>query len=1703
MYIKGIVRNCALLLSISLFVSTALAEGSLQAGLNQPLVEYGATVAGHAHREPLHVDILRAGEIINISLCGSEFKDDVAAEVYDPDGKQVARFRHDHGNVSCDNPLSTPLPEGGPWGDQGPFRYVAPSAGTYAIRLFNLGGEHDEDEHKLIRRFDITVTADAAALPDPSAPQGRLWSREWGFWTQSFKRRAATDADYFILVPGGRANTHYVWKLDLNRFSGAWYTLVANGVGVAPPRSGYSVPEEGNRALPGYPIYMSYPAVAGPRPDQPPVVERFLFMDDAGQDFAISPGATAGVQDKGVFSFQSDVHGTYAIVIDTNRDGIFGAGDRLLMGTARPGRNEAVWDGRGPGGSRLAPGVYDAELRVSLGEYHFVARDVETSGGDQDGLTIYLASADGSIRDTRVYWDDATLLSDPAGGTTLPDGRLSSTAAGHHTWGDFTGRGIGNERYIDTYVYGLSVRSTTQAAIVTDDALMKGNDGGIAFAGTPGPGEELRITVTDPDLDSNPSIAQRVAVQVVNDDTGEREQVLLIETAPHSGVFSGALASRAAASAGINNDGVLNMARGQTLRGVYIDQLDSGGGTNIPRVALLGMAGDSDGDGISDDRDLDSDNDGIPDGIEGSGDSDGDGVPDYRDLDSDNDGLFDLIEAGIADASTLDADGDGRIDGDRPVGRNGLADVVETGPDSGGIRYTIADTDGDGVKDFRDLDSDNDGLYDLTEAGGRDADHDGILGTGTPTVDAAGLAPGAGLRAVDTDGDGVTDPRDRDADGDGLYDVREAGGSDPDNDGVLGSGVPGVGGTGLVTGAGLQPPDSDGDGRPDYLDLDSDADGTPDADDAFPTDSGETRDSDGDGVGDNGDLDDDNDGIPDLKEGNGARDTDGDGIADALDRDSDGDGIDDLAEAGGKDRDGDGRVDDFVDANRDGLDDRLAATPLPLTDSDNDGTPDYLDNADSDGDGVLNSLDADDDNDGIPDRNEGDAGVDTDGDGIPDLRDLDSDNDGISDLIESGVDDPRRLDGDGNGRIDTAFPVGGNGLADAVEAGQETGKADHDGDGRADAPRDSDHDGIPDYRDPDADNDGLTDITEAGGPALDGDGDGRLDAFSDANGDGFDDTLTLTPLPGIFADSDRDGVFDFRDNDDGDGDGVSDAQDLDADNDGIPDSLEGKGLVDSDGDGVPDSRDLDSDNDGLFDLIEAGIADASTLDADGDGRIDGDRPVGHNGLADAVETGPDSGGIDYTLADTDGDGRADFRDRDSDNDGIPDVTEAGGNDPDGDGIPGSGPRAADDNGLVPGAGLRPADTDGDGLPDFRDLDSDGDGGRDIVEAGGVDADGDGRVDGFADADRDGLDDATARRPLPLPDSDGDDVPDYRDNDDNDSDGVLDASDLDDDNDGIPDSIEGTADSDGDGVPDYHDLDSDNDGLLDLAESGIADPSRLDADSDGRIDSAFTVGTNGLADVVETGPDSGSVAYTVSNADGDALDDYRDRDSDGDGIPDTVEGGHDDPDGDGRVGSGDPRVNVHGVAQASVRAPDSDGDGVPDYRDLDSDNDGIGDVVEAGGRDGDGDGRLDGTRDGDGNGLDDGVQAAPLPRYDTDGDGTPDYLDLDSDNDGVSDLVESGAIDRDRDGRVDDLRDGNRDGLHDGRAGHAPDLPDRNGNGIPDYRDGATAESPREIRTGLRGVGGCTLSPGAAFDPLLPLLLLIFLSLLWRRRTDRA
>ncbi|WP_366184190.1 T9SS type B sorting domain-containing protein [Flavobacterium ovatum] len=141
-------------------------------------------------------------------------------------------------------------------------------------------------------------------------------------------------------------------------------------------------------------------------------------------------------------------------------------------------------------------------------------------------------------------------------------------------------------------------------------------------------------------------------------------------------------------------------------------------------------------------------------------DTDGDGKADQIDDDSDNDGILDRIEAQGNTALVLT---------NTDTNKDGIDNAFGTG-------LTPIDTDSDGIPDYIDWDSDNDGINDIDESG-------------------------TNATNTDIDNDGIKNYRELDSDNDLCLDVIEAGFLDPNNDGILGNSPITVNSKGQVTSA--------------------------------------------------------------------------------------------------------------------------------------------------------------------------------------------------------------------------------------------------------------------------------------------------------------------------------------------------------------------------------------------------------------------------------------------------------------------------------------------------------------------------------------------------------------------------------------------------------------------------------------------------------------------------------------------------------------------------------------------------------------------------------------------------------------------------------------------------------------------------------------------------------------------------------------
>ena len=165
---------------------------------------------------------------------------------------------------------------------------------------------------------------------------------------------------------------------------------------------------------------------------------------------------------------------------------------------------------------------------------------------------------------------------------------------------------------------------------------------------------------------------------------------------------------------------------------------------------------------------------------------------------------------------------------------------------------------------------------------------------------------------------------------------------------------------------------------------------------------------------------------------------------------------------------------------------------MPCPDFDQDGKPNHLD-IDSDGDGLVDSMEAKQTISTVGQRRESMVPIDSDGDGIADYLDLDSDNDTIPDAIEGH-------DGNGDGIPDIAsvgIDSDGDGLDDAYDTVESTLLTPENAVGNRSSP--PNHSGQqPDWRNPDDDGDGILTIEEINNGPLDRDQNGILDYLEPA-----------------------------------------------------------------------------------------------------------------------------------------------------------------------------------------------------------------------------------------------------------------------------------------------------------------------------------------------------------------------------------------------------------------------------------------------------------------------------------------------------------------------------------------------------------------------------------------------------------------------------
>ncbi len=185
-------------------------------------------------------------------------------------------------------------------------------------------------------------------------------------------------------------------------------------------------------------------------------------------------------------------------------------------------------------------------------------------------------------------------------------------------------------------------------------------------------------------------------------------------------------------------------------------------------ILVLATVCDFDGDGKTNDLDLDSDNDGIPDNVEAQTtfsyippslvDSDGNGLDDaYESVPGAGEGIspVNTVIVSNVDFNNLDSDGDGLLD-----------------QDEAGITLTLTDTDGDGLDNATDTTNSTlpGGLPNYDDANGTINTPPTLPNLQNPLIAEVDYRD----PTLDSDSDNVIDSVDVDDDNDGILDINES-----------------------------------------------------------------------------------------------------------------------------------------------------------------------------------------------------------------------------------------------------------------------------------------------------------------------------------------------------------------------------------------------------------------------------------------------------------------------------------------------------------------------------------------------------------------------------------------------------------------------------------------------------------------------------------------------------------------------------------------------------------------------------------------------------------------------------------------------------------------------------------------------------------------------------------------------------------------
>jgi uncharacterized repeat protein (TIGR01451 family) len=343
-----------------------------------------------------------------------------------------------------------------------PCYYQAPQTGIYYVAMYGPSGENSDanpndgvepnigqintgsNQNTGISAWDVTVrSSNQSSTTDI---KGRLFTFYIEMNMGNNGRQLHSDL-YIVTIDGFR------YKLDMRGLDPFGFRVYGNQVGnwdsdgktplyhnVLGQDGDVSNPDGGvSTAPPQFPMFfnlvdptaLSYitqydtngQAIGTGIPTIPtlPIVSNVNFTGSV-------TGKTSLVNTGGTFTFDSNVSGTYQIII--SRDGVnfdpTKSQNRVLRGVMTTGGSQSVtWNGRDNSANSFPVGDYSYRITTKGGEYHFPISDAENNF--YGGPTITLLNASNPLGNSTAFYDDRGYVT--VGGTTV--GTLNQALCGN------------------------------------------------------------------------------------------------------------------------------------------------------------------------------------------------------------------------------------------------------------------------------------------------------------------------------------------------------------------------------------------------------------------------------------------------------------------------------------------------------------------------------------------------------------------------------------------------------------------------------------------------------------------------------------------------------------------------------------------------------------------------------------------------------------------------------------------------------------------------------------------------------------------------------------------------------------------------------------------------------------------------------------------------------------------------------------------------------------------------------------------------------------------------------------------------------------------------------------------------------------------------------------------------------------------------